>query len=165
MVLSLSALQQHEENTKMFSAPPNYQVVLRIKTLCHESVAKTLSEAEKWIQSRLSYSLELPPVQFREEDDHWSEHDHWMDNGSDWWHGGFEPDSDDYEMHWNHSNGTGSDDSDYSGEASEHEERQGKEFLEEDAWGLEDANVEHHTMFRQVNVSTIFSGIHFPQRG
>ncbi|KXN89268.1 hypothetical protein AN958_06022 [Leucoagaricus sp. SymC.cos] len=43
LALSLEALQRHQGHGQIFSAPKEYQFSLRVKTLCHESVAEALT--------------------------------------------------------------------------------------------------------------------------
>ena len=139
----------------MLSAPSNYQVALRIKTLCHERVASALSEAESRAQSRLPDN----PTFFDGERDYGSSDD------SDKWYGGFESSMDDFDMYWNHHKGADFYNSEHSREGTEEKmeeyaEWQNGNFLEEDARISEDTEREYHPVPLRVNVSSFFSGPH-----
>lgn len=138
----------------MFSAPPKYQVALRIKTLCHERVASVLPEAKNLAQSR------LPDV-----DRTCIECDHGSYDDSNKWCDGCGPNSDDFEMDWNHHECTDIYDSEHSREGTEEGEEQAEwqsEGLleEEDAC---DSEGEYHPASRQVNVSSFSSRPHLTQ--
>lgn len=83
----------------MHSAPKEYQFILRIKTLCHSTVANALSEAETRIQSHLSPSPGQTSRNRHRNEEHQGKHAH-----SDTWEDALDLHSGDSEICWNSRN-------------------------------------------------------------
>jgi hypothetical protein len=72
MVQSLSALQNYENELQMYSAAKEYHFALRIKTLCHETIAESLRQKNDHYRP-LSY--QPPRMSAHDNDSHWMDDD------------------------------------------------------------------------------------------
>lgn len=78
MVQSLDALQNHEKDLQMHSATKEYHFALRIKTLCHETIAKSLSRKNDHFRPPLYQSSHVSADYYGS---HWTDED-WSDQCS-----------------------------------------------------------------------------------
>lgn len=162
MASSLEALQQYGD-VQAFSSKREYQFTLRVKKLCHPSVADALAQAESRARLRFSSSLAKSSEYWYGEYQETQGYDDYN------WDERSEPYSDDFEMDWRYQSDSevGGDDGEGEEEEREVEGHQEENLArseesegEEGNVGSSSASDDRERTFRRISVSLSIHELH-----